>query len=164
MVHIRAMREDDIEGFLHALDAVARERRFLASTEAPPVEAAREYVRNNLKRGVPHFLALEGSSVVGWIDIALDWKTAFSHKGTLGMGVIQEYRRKGVGTRLMARAIKRAKEIGLEKIELEVFESNTGAIELYRKFGFREEGRKMRGSKIDGRYENNLLMGLFLDT
>jgi len=163
MIQIRTIQESDVDGFHAALDAVARERRFLASMEAPPLEAVREFVLNNLKRGVPQLVAVDGRRIVGWIDICIDVKPAFAHKGTLGMGIVKDHRALGIGTLLMKAALQRAQEIGLEKVELEVFESNAAAIALYRKFGFRDEGKKVRASILDGRYENNLIMGMFLD-
>ena len=51
---------------------------------------------------------------------------------------------------------------GIEKLNLEVFSTNTGAIELYRKLGFREEGRKIRQFKIFDEYADDVLMTLFL--
>jgi ribosomal protein S18 acetylase RimI-like enzyme len=79
------------------------------------------------------------------------------------MGVIAEYRNRGVGAGLMRHALRHAKEMGLERIELSVYESNTIALRLYRRFGFEVEGKKVRAVKIDNRYENLIIMALFMD-
>jgi ribosomal protein S18 acetylase RimI-like enzyme len=115
-----------------------------------------------VRNGVPQIVALDGEVVVGWCDICPSGKPAFSHCGTLGMGVLPAYRHQGLGTRLLAAAMARARESGLERVELEVYESNAPAIALYRKLGFQQEGRKVRSCRIDGVYENDLLMALFL--
>ena len=47
---------------------------------------------------------------------------------------------------------------GLEKIELHVYASNRNA----HRFGFEEEGRLRRKGKVDGVYDDQILMGLFL--
>lgn len=62
----------------------------------------------------------------------------------------------------MEEVIKWCKKNQVEKIELEVFEENTPAIALYKKFGFIEEGRKNRNIKIKDEYKNTLLMAKFL--
>lgn len=48
------------------------------------------------------------------------------------------------------------------RVELEVFASNTAAIALYEKLGFVVEGRKSRARKVDGAYDDDLIMARFL--
>jgi RimJ/RimL family protein N-acetyltransferase len=64
---------------------------------------------------------------------------------------------------LIREALSRAKQCGLERIELEVFESNKTAIKLYKKFHFKLEGKRTAAVKIEGTYINCLMMSLFLD-
>ncbi|HDQ44192.1 MAG TPA: N-acetyltransferase [bacterium] len=53
-----------------------------------------------------------------------------------------------------------AKEInGIEKVELEVFQTNTAAIAFYGKAGFRREGVRIRARRIDAVFDDLLLMG-----
>lgn len=78
------------------------------------------------------------------------------------MGVHARYRRSGIGQQLIARTIQKAKEIGLERIELEVFASNAPAIKLYEKLGFVTEGIKKKARKMDGNYDDIVEMALFV--
>jgi ribosomal protein S18 acetylase RimI-like enzyme len=161
-VRIVAIAEEHIEGFHSCLDSVARERRWLAFLQAPPIASAREFVRANIAQGVPQFVALSGEQVVGWCDVLPRGLPTLNHCGTLGMGVRKGYRRQGIGERLAARTIAEAKELGLERIELEVYASNVPAIRLYEKMGFGVEGVKKRACRIDGRYDDVVDMALFL--
>jgi hypothetical protein len=64
---------------------------------------------------------------------------------------------------LLERAIEHAKAInGIEKVELEVFESNENALKFYQKHGFFQEGRRVKSRKLDGQYDNIILMGRFI--
>ena len=47
-----------IAGFHAALDRVARERRYLALLEAPPLERTAEFVRGNIAGGNPQYVAV----------------------------------------------------------------------------------------------------------
>jgi ribosomal protein S18 acetylase RimI-like enzyme len=85
-----------------------------------------------------------------------------AHRGFLGMGLIKEFRGKGLGTQLLSRALKHAKDIGLEKIELSVYTENADAIKLYKKLGFSEIGIIKHYRKLNGRYFDCLEMELFL--
>lgn len=55
-------------------------------------------------------------------------------------------------------AIASAVAQGMERIELEVFASNARAIRLYERLGFVTEGVKRGARKLDGVYEDNVLM------
>jgi putative acetyltransferase len=78
------------------------------------------------------------------------------------MGLLPEYRAKGIGTRLMQATLAKAKEFGLEKVELHVYSNNNAAIALYRKMGFEEEGLIKKYRKLDGGYTDCLLFAKFL--
>ncbi|MGH8733383.1 MAG: GNAT family N-acetyltransferase, partial [Burkholderiales bacterium] len=58
-----------IAAFRAALDVVAKERRYLLFLEAPPLAETRTYIRRQMKRGCPQYLALVAGRVVGWCDV-----------------------------------------------------------------------------------------------
>jgi ribosomal protein S18 acetylase RimI-like enzyme len=161
-IKIVPIAEEYIEGFHRCLDSVARERRHLAFVQAPPFESARKFVLSNIAKNVPQLVALSGDDVVGWCDISPMKLEGFTHCGTLGMGVRKDFRRLGIGTRLLEHTIGEAREMGLERIELEVLASNTAAIRLYEKAGFVVEGVKKKGRKLDGEYDDLVEMALFI--
>ena len=51
-------------------------------------------------------------------------------------------RRRGIGRMILNHALEQARALGAELVTLEVRESNRGAIELYRAFGFTLRGRR----------------------
>lgn len=161
-IEIVPIAEAHIEGFHRCLDSVARERRYLALVEAPPLESARDFVRSNIARDIAQFVALSGEEVIGWCDISPMGLEGFTHSGQLGMGVHKRFRRLGIGTRLIEQTIRKAKANGLERIELEVFASNIPAIRLYEKLGFVVEGVKKKARKLDGAYDDLVQMALFI--
>lgn len=153
---------DDVPSFHACLDAVARERRFLALTEAPPLEATTAFVAANLRGGVPQLVARRGDQVVGWCDIVPHWQPAWSHCGSVGMGLLSAFRGQGLGSRLLAGCLALAGQRGLTRIELDVRVDNAAGIRLYERLGFRREGVKARGMRVDGRYVDTLAMALLL--
>ena len=76
--------------------------------------------------------------------------------------MMREYRGRKIGVSLLETTLAEARRIGLEKIELSVHASNLVAIALYRKLGFVEEGIRRRGWRVDGIYEDIVLMALDL--
>ena len=160
-VRIVPTGEEHVEGFTAAVGAVARERRWIGMVDAMPLEASREFVRATLVGGGVHLVALaEGGAVVGWCDIHRNPREGFRHVGGVGMGLLPGYRGRGLGRRLLEAAIEACWDAGIERIELEVFASNARAIALYEKLGFVTEGVKRRARKLDGEYDDNVMMAL----
>lgn len=159
--NIVPIEEKHIEDFWSAVDSVARERKYLAFLEGPPIHTTINFVQNNINDGWPHFIALdEEEKIIGWCDITSLDRPIFNHVGTLGIGVLAQYRGQGVGEALIRRALQQATIKGLTRVELTVFENNKPAITLYEKVGFVVEGVHKNKSCIDGKYENHLFMAL----
>jgi ribosomal protein S18 acetylase RimI-like enzyme len=162
-IHIRKVQEEDLASFNKTLNGVAAERKYVASVTGFPLETHRHFLQSNIENNLPQVVALDGTAVVGWCDIIPGFEEGFTHSGRLGMGVKKEYRRRGIGERLMTECIRLAKDRGLERVELGVFADNLPAIQLYLKHGFAVEGRKSRARKLDGEYQDILIMGLLFD-
>ncbi len=69
-----------------------------------------------------------------------------------------EYRRQGIGKRLLAYALERLIQDGARSSFLEVRESNLAAQEMYRKFGYEVTGRRRRYYRDND--EDAILMNL----
>lgn len=158
----KPISEKYIYSLREAIDNVAREGIYLATTEAFPISVVIEFENKIIKNNWPQFVAIENDKVIGWCDILPKELIGFTHVGVLGMGIISKFRKQGIGKELLTKTINKANEIGIEKIELEVFESNLDAIALYSSFGFKKEGLKLKARKFNGNYDNVLLMGKFL--
>jgi ribosomal protein S18 acetylase RimI-like enzyme len=153
--------EEHIPGFHAAVDVVAREKRFLAFLEAPPVEETRKFVLSNIVEDSPQFVVLSDGNVVGWRDVIRNTKRqVYSHCGTLGIGLLPEFRGRGIGRQLMQTTIDAAWRSGITRIDLTVREHNANAIALYKKLGFQIEGLQRNAVRIDGQYQNVYAMAL----
>ncbi len=160
---IRAIRDSDLEGFCACLDRVARERVHIAFTAAPKVQQAQFFLAKMLQRGLPFVVAecpIDG--IVGWCDIYVEpedeLRPGYSHVGRLGMGLDMNFRGLGLGSAMLRSALDLARATHIERVELQVYASNAPAIALYRKFGFETEGVRRRARKLDGRYEDVVMM------
>jgi RimJ/RimL family protein N-acetyltransferase len=109
------------------------------------------------------FVAEAGGKIVGVLNCKGSNRKAIRHAVTLGMSVDQDWRGKGIGSRLMACAIEWAKNTRtIKRIELAAFERNKIAIHLYQKFGFEIEGRRRKAGFRDGQYLDGVIMALLL--
>ena len=162
-VTIRQISQDDIESLHSCMDRVARERKYLGFTRAAPIEETRKSLVEDMERGVIRLIAVDESKAVGWCHIRPDRWEGFTHAGWLGMGVLKEYRGQGIGSALLYQSLAEARNRGLERVELSVFASNVTAIHLYENFKFEVEGRKKKARKLDGSYDDIIVMALIFE-
>jgi ribosomal protein S18 acetylase RimI-like enzyme len=158
--NIVPIAESHAASFRECLDTVAREKRYLAQIEAPPLERIQGFVRESVANDSAQFVAVAEGRVVGWVDIFPAWPQAISHCGSLGMGVLPEYRGQGIGRRLLEICLAKAWENGIIRVELEVRADNAGAIKMYEEFGFAREATKRDAMRFDGVYYDSIQMSL----
>jgi RimJ/RimL family protein N-acetyltransferase len=157
-IQIVPIAAEHVPGFWRALDVVARERKYLVLTEAPPMESTREFVMSNIAACNPQLVALADGEVVGWCDVRREHWPVHAHCGTLGMGPLPDYRGKGLGRRLMQATLEAAHEEGFVRIELMAHADNQRAIALYEKLGFVREGVTRDSVCFDGRFVDSVVM------
>jgi len=162
-ITIAPIAESHAEGFHACLDAVAREQKYLAQIEAPPLERLRGFVRDGVSANAAQFVAMDEGRVVGWCDIFPAWAHAVQHCGTLGMGVLADYRGRGIGQRLLSATLAKAQANGITRIVLEARADNLRAIRLYERMGFVHEARKRHALRFDGVYFDAVQMSLVCD-
>lgn len=159
-VRIVPIAEAHIASFRAAVDSVAREKRYLLFLEAPPLEECAAFVKENIRKGRVQLVALAGERVVGWCDILPIPRHAAAHVGVVGLGVLKDSRRRGIGPALLRAALENARSSGLTRIELDVREDNATALALYERLGFQREGVKRNAVRVDGKYGNVICMAL----
>lgn len=159
-LRIEPVAERHFAGLHLALDTVARERRYLTFTQAPPFAQATAFYRDIVDHGLCQVVALLDQTVVGWCDVLPGRGQARSHVGTLGIGVVPAARHRGIGPQLLRHAIDGAWARGMCRIELSVRADNPRAQALYQRFGFTLECRQRHAYCIDGTYCDGLLMAL----
>jgi ribosomal protein S18 acetylase RimI-like enzyme len=155
--------EEHVEGFWAGLDSVARERRYLTFLQAPPLEEVGNFLRRNIRKGHPQYVALSGVKVVGWCDALPIDRPTRAHTGVLGLAVLAEFRGRGIGTALLRETLNGARAFGLTRVELGVRAGNAHVVPLYERFGFVREGVQKNAIRLDGEYEDLICMALLLD-
>ena len=113
----------------------------------------REVIGADLSGDSPYLYlcARAGDRILGFGTVLRKGKTS----ELANLAVLPEFRRRGVGSQLLAGLAEIAESLGSLRMNLYVKESNTGAAKLYRLFGFSVLGRHT-GYYADG--EDALVM------
>lgn len=90
------------------------------------------------QNGTVFFVAEINQKIAGYIGI----DTVLDEGYITNIAVFPEFRKMGVGSKLMSETKNFATNNGLSFLSLEVRESNLGAQSLYKKFGFEVEGKR----------------------
>ncbi|WP_395703587.1 GNAT family N-acetyltransferase [Aquabacterium sp.] len=159
-VEIRPIQPADAAGFRACLDAVARERRYLAQVEALPLERIEGFVAQSVADDAAQYVAVADGVIVGWCDVFPHWAHAVQHVGTLGMGVRADRRGRGIGERLLRATLAHALKNGIFRVTLEARADNLHAIRLYEKLGFRHEALARCALRFDGVFHDGVQMAL----
>jgi ribosomal protein S18 acetylase RimI-like enzyme len=124
-----------------------------------PPSWAKTRIANNVVLG-----AYAGERLVGILGMSIDPRAKVRHKGQVfGMYVAPEHAGRGVGKKLIAECIARARAMaGLEQLQLTVTDTNGRAKSLYERAGFRAFGIEPKATRIDSRYYDKCHMTLEL--
>ena len=154
------LAESHFAGLLEAFDSIAREKRYLAFLQAPPLEQGLAFYRNIVDNDLCHFVALLDGVVVGWCDVLPTHGEARAHVGTLGMGLVAKARHIGIGAKLIDATLSKAWRKGFSRIELTVRTDNANAKALYERVGFTVEGLNRNAFFVDGKFYDTYSMAL----
>ncbi|EGT3600711.1 GNAT family N-acetyltransferase [Clostridium perfringens] len=104
------------------------------------------------------YIAEENGKVIGLGILMNHGNLRKKHVGVITLMVNSDYQNKGVGSLLMDKLINLSESLNIIRLELCVFRDNYKAINLYNKFGFKEEGIKVKSALKNGEYIDEVMM------
>ena len=164
---VRQARREDAAAALRYIEAFFEEPD-LSVTYSPgefALSAAEEeqFIQSHEAPGALLLFALCEEEVIGSLGFQAGKLARTRHAGTLGVSVAREWRGVGVGSVLIGRLVAWAREHAeIERVGLEVFATNPRAYQLYRRFGFQEEGRRRGAIRMGTSRVDAIQMGLLL--
>jgi len=105
-----------------------------------------------------YIVAVNEQKVVGYAGMWL----IIDEAHITNIAVDPDYRRRNIASTMIRLLIEKAREINLKSMTLEVRSGNLQAIELYKRFGFKTEGRRKGYYRVEG--EDALIMWLMLES
>ncbi|EGT2191777.1 GNAT family N-acetyltransferase [Clostridium perfringens] len=112
----------------------------------------------NMGKNQYWYVAEENGKVIGLGILMNHGNLRKKHVGVITLMVNSDYQNKGVGSLLMDKLINLSESLNIIRLELCVFRDNYKAINLYKKFGFKEEGIKVKSALKNGEYIDEIMM------
>lgn len=163
LVRLRAVEEADLAAINEGIWNPSVTQHLMVSWPEG-VESTRAFWEGMRASNRDLFLAIETleGELVG--ACALHGISSRSRTAALGIWLAEPRWGLGYGTDAVRTLCRFGfREMNLQRIDLDVFETNPRAVHSYEKVGFREEGRRRRAHFLDGRYVDMLGMGLLAE-
>ncbi len=161
---IRYPTREDAQAMCDYINILSKEQTYITfQGEQINLEDEEKYLYGQLdkiaQRQAIQLLVFSNNQLIGIAGIDMKDKVE-SHEGVFGISLAKDYRGEGIGKTLMRLVLEEAENnlSHLRIITLAVFSSNSLAIEMYKKFGFKEYGRLPKGILHKGEYVDHVYM------
>lgn len=128
------------------------------------VDQEREHIKRvNLDENTLMILGIIDTNIVSIAQISCPSRIRIAHNSEVSISVKKDYWKKGIGSVVMEELIKFAKKnLTIKNISLGVKASNKNAILMYEKFGFKKVGVHKNNFNINGIFDDEILMDLYI--
>lgn len=144
MVEIKLYNgEDDLKSQISSLMTSCLIGEYGENVKTPNIDEMLNYYHSRQDSII--YYGLDDDKFVGfmWVIESSDLLTSEPFCFFLYLGIINEYRDKGFGKKLMSYAIEQAKQKGINEIKLSVRADNQKAVSIYKSLGFKENKYEM---------------------
>lgn len=163
---LRPFRTEDLDDMLRLWNDPLVQRGLSGSGVIPRAPDFKDKISGFVNSALFYVIITmkETAAFMGMCNIWLEGGNAKNRDGRMGISISPEYWNMGYGTEALKFVVDYAfRWLGLHRVSLGVFESNTGAIISYEKLGFVIEGRKRKANWADGGWEDILEMAVLED-
>jgi RimJ/RimL family protein N-acetyltransferase len=166
MWNIREATPEDAAGLLAHTKKILETSPFMLTTPQEfqvTAERQKEWIIEQQQAGNLILVVEDNGVIVGTLNVQREKKFRHRHIASFGISLQEAYCNQGIGTIMIQRMIDWAKANDIEKIMLNVMAINERAIHVYKKLGFKEEGRFKNQLKLeDDTYVDDVAMSLFI--
>lgn len=153
-MEIRHIRLEDAEQFSNLIVSIDSSNMMLfePGERKTSIEQEEQNIEKILLQNNSTIIVAEDDDrLIGFVVILGGLSSRSQHSARISVGVTEEYRGKGIATRLLKEAFRWSKEVGLTRLGVNVMKHNERAFSMYMKMGFEVEGEKIQSLMINGK-------------
>ncbi len=158
---IRKIQIKDAENYLDMLLNLDKETKYMLFEpyERPTdINITKSIIDRSINGDNLILVATHENSIVGFISVQRGVQRRIRHTAYIVVGIRENFRGKGIGSKLFNKLDLWARDNNIKRLELSVICSNVVAKHLYEKSGFMVEGIKKNSMIIDGKYVDEFCM------
>lgn len=128
------------------------------------LEQEKKFIENtNLAPNTIMIIGIVNNEIISVAQVSGQFRKRIEHNAEIALSVRKSHWHQGVGSHMMASLINFSKGTNtIKNLSLGVKASNTNAIKLYEKFGFQKVGVHKNFFNVNGEFDDEILMDLFL--
>jgi ribosomal protein S18 acetylase RimI-like enzyme len=157
-VTVRRARQEDISGVIGVMRQVTSEKRYVVAESVEQQLSGDSTLMDTDLENQHFFVATVDDEVIGWCGLDIPEMDKLSHTAELTLGVLEEYRGKGIGDHLLERGLEWAEEKSLHKVYNSIPSVNESAIEFLKEHGWKKEAIRSDHYRIDGEFVDEVMM------
>lgn len=157
----RTLSKIDAERFWEMMNQLDHETKYMLyepgerTKNIPRIES---FIQNSVEGEDFLLVAETDNRIVGYISAEKGGLNRIAHSAYIVVGILMDYRGKGIGTEFFRRLNLWAEEKNITRLELTVICENEVAKRLYENNGFEIEGIKRKSVLVDGNYLDEFYM------
>lgn len=160
-MHYRKLVKTDAERFWEMMNQLDHETKYMLYEPGERIKniaRIESLIENSVEGEAFLLVAEENDKIVGYISAQRGGLKRIAHSAYIVVGILQNYRGKGIGTEFFKQLDNWAEEKKITRLELTVICENEVAKNLYEKSGFEIEGVKRKSVLVDGIYLDEFYM------
>jgi L-amino acid N-acyltransferase YncA len=162
-INIRKAIIKDAKAISDIWKIICGEQIYTAVNQPFTPKQMRNYLQSlSYREGI--FIAIINDSIVGFqsLDMWAKYTDSFDHVCVIGTFILPKWRCQTIGSHLANYTFDFARKNGYEKLIIYIRSGNKNAQAFYKTLGFIPKGVLTKQVKIDGKYEDEIFMELFL--
>jgi phosphinothricin acetyltransferase len=160
-LNIRLATENDLPIIVDIYNSTVPSRMVTADTTPVTVESRLAWFHEHNPDNRPIWVVEEGGNALGWLSFSFFYnRPAYNSTAEVSIYIAEEYRGKGIGKKLLAKAIHESPKLGITTILGFIFGHNEPSLQLFLKFNFEKWGYLPKIAVLDGREKDLVILGL----
>ena len=157
----RTLSVDEAEQFWSLMNQLDYETKYMLyepGERTKNLSEIKSIIRDSVEGHDFLLVAETDNKLIGYISAQKGRMNRIAHSAYIVVGILTDYRGKGIGTEFFKRLNVWAEENRVVRLELTVICENEAAKHLYTNSGFKIEGMKRKSVCVDGKYLDEYYM------
>lgn len=159
---IRTARKDDLGQIVEIYNQAVEQKFATADLTPITVKDRIKWFEEHTSDKYPIYVAAMDNNVIGWYSISpyRPGRMALRYTAEVSYYIRREYRRMGVGSKLLEHAIAQSPQLEIKTLFALLLDVNRGSIQLLEKYGFEKWGCLPGIADFDGEECGHVIYGL----
>ena len=157
---MRIAGESDLPAIVAIYNSTVPTRLSTADTTEVSVASREEWFKQHTPDKRPLMVHEEGGRIVAWVSFQSFYgRPAYDHTAEISIYIAPEYRRRGLGRKLLGEAMAMTRSLKIKTLLGFIFAHNKPSLRLFESFGFELCGNLLGVAEMDGQEYSLSILG-----